>query len=622
MICYLENYIKKLEPPALALAVKKTADDIVKSYISNFSYREHVISLLVGEIQSGKTSHMFGVMSAAADDRFGIFILLTADNNLLQQQTFKRAQRYLSDFCVCNENDYIHFMRNDMKKPVVIVLKKNARILKQWKDNLASAGICAGNPFFIIDDEADAASPNTKVNEQKQSTINKHLSDIKKISSSSIYLQVTATPQALLLQSLRSGWKPAFMYYFQPGSGYIGGNFFFNAETPKQIVLVNNDEPSDLLHDDEFPENKLKEALITHMLTSAHIFYNGGKVCNFLIHPSVKTNEHGKFAEKIGEYLNEISLAEESTRAAFRDSYEQLKQTKKDIASFDILYDAVLTYIREEKIKILTLNSISSFDSNSQYLDGINVIVGGNSLGRGITFPQLQTIYYCRTAKRPQADTMWQHARMFGYDRDPDLLRVYIPHNLFKLFYEINETNNSIIEQIRVGNSPKIIYPTGLSPTRKNVIDRATVKNYFGGVNYFPFAPMARNIEILDEMLKPFTENVYRVSLGLIKSILELTEAHISDWDQQAFIGFINTFIAVNSLAQGRLIVRRERDISKGTGTLLSPNDRKLGDEYPDEVVLTLYKVTGNKGWAGKKLWIPNIKLPGKYVYYTGEEIG
>ena len=200
-----------------------------------------------------------------------------------------------------------------------------------------------------------------------------------------------------------------------------------------------------------------------------------------------------------------------------------------------------MTYIREEKIKILTLNSISSFDSNSQYLDGINVIVGGNSLGRGITFPQLQTIYYCRIAKKPQADTMWQHARMFGYDRDPDLLRVYIPHNLFKLFYKINETNSRIIEQIRAGNKPKIIYPTGLSPTRKNVIDRATVKTYSGGVNYFPFAPMDRNIEMLDEMLRPFTENVYRISLRLIKSILELTEARITDWDQRAFIGFVNT---------------------------------------------------------------------------------
>lgn len=69
----------------------------------------------------------------------------------------------------------------------------------------------------------------------------------------------------------------------------------------------------------------------------------------------------------------------------------------------------------------------------------------------------------------------------------------------------------------------------------------------------------------------------------------------------------------------GKLIVRRERDISKGIGTLLSPNDRKLGDEYKDEVVLTVYKVTGTKGWNGMELWIPNINLPGEYVYYSGE---
>ena len=179
-----------------------------------------------------------------------------------------------------------------------------------------------------------------------------------------------------------------------------------------------------------------------------------------------------------------------------------------------------MTYLREDKINVRTLNSISSYETNSQYLEGINVIVGGNSLGRGITFPQLQTIYYCRTAKKPQADTMWQHARMFGYDRDPGLLRVYIPNNLFKLFYEINETNNSIIGQIKACNSPKIIYPTGLSPTRKNVIDRTTVRTYSGCVNYFPFAPMDKNIETLDKILKPLTESVHRVSLQLIKRIL------------------------------------------------------------------------------------------------------
>ena len=88
--------------------------------------------------------------------------------------------------------------------------------------------------------------------------------------------------------------------------------------------------------------------------------------------------------------------------------------------------------MQEDKINILMLNSIVSYDENTQYETGINVIVGGNSLGRGVTFPQLQTIYYCRVAKSPQADTMWQHARMFGYDRDPELMRVFMPPKLYK----------------------------------------------------------------------------------------------------------------------------------------------------------------------------------------------
>lgn len=37
---------------------------------------------------------------------------------------------------------------------------------------------------------------------------------------------------------------------------------------------------------------------------------------------------------------------------------------------------------------------------------------------------------------------------MFGYDRDPVLLRVFMPPKLFKLFSDINRTNNSIIKQI------------------------------------------------------------------------------------------------------------------------------------------------------------------------------
>lgn len=606
----------------LAKSVTKTAEDIVPQYISKFSFKEHVVSLLVGDVQSGKTSHMFGLICAAADEGFNIFVLLTTDNIILQQQTLTRAKQDLCDFCICDENDFLPFLSNNMRKPVVVVLKKNSRILKQWKNNFSSTHFCAGNPLFIVDDEADAASLNTLVNKNKQSTINKALEEIKNTTSSSIYMQVTGTPQAILLQSVQSGWKPYFVYYFDPGNGYLGGKFFFSDDISPYIIFTDNDEADGLLVDDEFPENGLKTALIMHLISAAHIFLSGGTICNFLIHPSMETKQHSKFAEKIGDYLNEMLIAadEPDTLDAIYNVYLSLKETKADIYEFDKIADFIFEKLRNDEINILVLNSKSSFGENNRYESGINIIVGGNSLGRGVTFPQLQTIYYCRLAKNPQADTMWQHARMFGYDRDAGLMRVFMPPLLYKLFLDINTTNNSIIAQIKKnsGNDIKICYPNRLKPTRKNVLDSKTVGVFSGGVNYFPFYPTNNDVSIIDNMLRTFSEDVHSVSLKFIITILAEISSEKDDWNKEAFIGFIKTILASNPSAQGKLIVRRERDISRGTGTLLSPNDRQLGDKYPSDVVLTLYKVTGTKGWNGEKLWIPNIKLPSDVVYYSG----
>lgn len=626
---YLDAYLQRIKSGGnepLAESIQKTVDDVVPQYISNFSFVDHVVSLLVGDVQSGKTSHMFGLMCAAADESFLNFVLLTTDNILLQQQTLKRAERDLCDFCICGEDDYLKFVENNLRKPAVIVLKKNSSVLRQWKNNFLSTSICAGNPLFIVDDEADAASLNTQVNKNKQSTINKHLEEIKKTTSSSIYMEVTGTPQSILLQTVRSGWKPYFIYYFKPGKGYLGGDFFFPPEPPKQVILTDNDEAADILNDDEFPENGLKKALVTHLVTSGQIMLSEGLVCNFLIHPSMKTQQHDAFASKIGNYLNEIahSYEEEETKDAFEEVYRSLKETKGDMRRFQEIYSYITNQLVEDHVNILTINSLASYENNTQYETGINIIVGGNSLGRGVTFPQLQTIYYCRVAKSPQADTMWQHARMFGYDRDPELMRVFMPPKLFKLFSDINRTNNSIIKQMEKmnnGNEIKIFYPGGLKPTRKNVLDKKSLGIYSGGVNYFPFYPVNDDITAIDEMLEPFQDSEYTVSLKLIVKLLERMDSELEDWDAKAFIGFVNTFLATNPSAQGTLIVRRNRDIGKGTGTMLSPTDRQIGDTYIDEVVLTLYKITGTreKGWDGKQLWIPNIKLPGEYVYYSGD---
>lgn len=632
---FLKNYLEKIRSTGktdLAVSIEKTINTVVPKYIANFSYRDHVTALLTGEVQSGKTAHMFGLICAAADNGFGIFILLTSDINLLARQTFERAFNDLSDFCVCSADDYVSFRKNitqnSVKRPALIILKKNTNELKKWKNNLAETRICLGNPLFISDDEADAASLNTLVNQERQSTINKRLEEIRKTSSSSIYLEVTGTPQAIFLQSSESGHKPYFAYYFHPGSGYIGGNFYFSAEIPQCIKLTGDDELKDIISDDEFPENGLKHAVITHLLSSAHLLLEGKKTSNCIIHPSMKTETHERFAYKTGAYLNDVisSLSDNFVPELFLEEYNDLLSTKPSLRNYNELCRFISDSLKNNQVRVYVLNSKSSDYDSSAYSSGINIIIGGNSIGRGITIPQLQTVYYCRLTKHPQADTMWQHARMFGYDRDSELVRVFMPHKLFKLFREINAANNNIALQLTKGNGNseiKIRYPSELRPTRSQVIDKRRTKFYCGGVNYFPFVPSNTSIKDIDDMLALFEDGDYSASVKFVIKLIEMIDTEPEDWDSRTFAGIAASVAAETSFAQARLIVRRNRDIGKGTGTLLSPSDRELGDAYPDNLVLTMYKITGTKtGWNGKQLWIPNIKLPGRYIYYSGDTDG
>ena len=66
------------------------------------------------------------------------------------------------------------------------------------------------------------------------------------------------------------------------------------------------------------------------------------------------------------------------------------------------------------------------------------------------------------------------------------------------------------------------------------------------------------------------------------------------------------------------LAVRRGREISANTGTLLSPDDRRLATRFDKDAVLILYRLTGDraKGWDGAPFWVPNVKLPGNRVIY------
>lgn len=610
---YLKTYLKTIADRGnvdLAHSIEQTATEIGDRYIQDFNFCEHRIGLLFGNVQSGKTGQMFGTITKATDLGFPAFVLLTTDNIVLQQQTFERVQNDLTGYCICGENDSGLFIQNALMKPVIIVLKKNSRILRLWANVFASTGFMKGNPLFIVDDEADAASLNTLINRNKKSSINKYLDNIKNGASSSIYLQVTGTPQAILLQTQVSGWHPYFTYYFAPGNSYLGGDFFFPKEKPDCITFIEN------------LKTPAHDVVLRHLAVSALVELGGGKVSNCLVHPSVRQASHDIFARDISKELQWCKEhIDDEFKAEFTAVYDGLAPVKYSKASVSDAFGKVKDLLTSNAVKILIMNGKNAISSD-QYSTGANIVIGGNTLGRGVTFPSLHTIYYTRTAKKPQADTMWQHSRMFGYDRDPGLMMVYIDEPLYKLFSDINATNNSLIAQVESGTDHiKVYYPNGLKPTRSNVLDERHVATISGGTNYYPFYPGNNTIAQLDAILAPFAEDepVYQVSLRLMKEIL----LHITSEDDfrvASFISIIEMMLSEKPNAQGILIVRRNRDVAQGTGALLSPNDWALGGQYTASAVLTMYKVTGRKGWGGQELWVPNIKLPSDLIYYDVQE--
>ena len=627
---YLETYTNSLNNPSLAESIKKTAKEVMANVESQFDFSGQLTGLLLGNVQSGKTGQMLGVISDLADKGYRVFILLTTDNVDLQRQTYNRVKDALTTFVVLSESDVVLFNPQNLLKPIVIVLKKNTSVLRKWGNLLASSQLNTGLCLCIFDDEADAASLNTLVNKNRISTINKHLQKIKETASSSLYFEVTATPQSIILQSGISGWKPAFVNYFKPGDAYLGGNFFYSNPTSYCIRFTSENELEEISEEGDVlcPEG-LRKSIMSFLVVCAYKRIKGETNCNFMIHPSIRIAIHNKFTECIQEYLNLLqqSTSDDGFKEQLKEAWTDLQQTKPDLVHYDDIYEQVVDILDNTLICVIPLNSKSFIcrDSNNpDSLDlskGFNIVVGGNTLGRGITFPHLQTVYYCRSSKTPQADTFWQHSRIFGYDREKELVRIFIPQTLHSLFVSLNESNEILIKQIENGiDNIQIIYPAGIRPTRKNVLDNKYLNLIVGGVNMFASNPIPNYTQDVDNIVDAYTNLEYvDVPAEILISILKKTgSAEQTDFDSKKYISCIKALQEKRPTIKCRLIVRVNRDISKGTGTLLSPTDRKLGDKFNDDITLTIYRVNGStdKGWDGMPIWIPNIKFPDGICFY------
>ncbi|ENX0504392.1 DEAD/DEAH box helicase [Neisseria gonorrhoeae] len=624
----LRTYLNQLTPPELADSVKNTVD----GFMEKLSQTEPKIAqnvLLLGNVQSGKTAQVLGVLSALADDGdHKVFLYLTTDSVDLQDQTVKRAKANLKNFIVLSEADDRSFMEvMKAENPILVVIKKNARVLKRWRNLFASQSSLKGYPLVIVDDEADAASLNTNSDKPAKdaSTINKLLNDIKNSCCQSLFIQLTATPQSLLLQHEESDWQPEFIHFFEAGEKYIGGNFVFS-DPPSYIVRFIDSELDDMKDESGEIAEGAKQALLSFLITCAEFALCDKANCNFALHPSYKIQDHQAFSKKIQAFLNDLVQAVnngEDLAGSFKESYLDLQKTKPDIHHFDEIYEKLTALLENKQISTLVVNSETETDFDLE--KGFNIIIGGNVIGRGLTIPKLQTVYYSRTAKKPNADTFWQHSRIFGYDRDKSLLRLYIPFDVYYFFVQLNQANNLIIGQAKnSGGNIQVIYPKNINPTRKNVLKFDSINQIVGGVNYFPLHPNEDNLseinKILPSILKDeIQSDLYQIDIEDLFLVLDKLGRYVpDDWNKEKFIAGVEALKAQRPSFKTYVLIKTGRKLSRATGTMLSEDDRKLGEKYPNDLFLTLYQVVGNKdkGWQGKDFWLPNIKLPHNGLVY------
>lgn len=256
--------------------------------------REDRRGLVMGNVQSGKTSNYSLLISKAADAGFRFIIVLTGTIELLRQQTQGRLDesfvgekseaidgadniigvgKYRSPndlkeklpiSMTSTDTDFRSNQRKALKplnlantkSPIILVVKKNSTALKEiqkWLDGNAEQ--TKQYPILMIDDEADAASVSSKGSEDP-TVINKLIREILNRFDKSAYVGYTATPFANIFidplyntQGMNDLYPSDFMISLAAPENYIGA---------KKIFGGSEDDFSDFLvpivdWDDEFP---------------------------------------------------------------------------------------------------------------------------------------------------------------------------------------------------------------------------------------------------------------------------------------------------------------------------------------------------------------------------------
>lgn len=416
--------------------------------------------IVIGKVQSGKTSNFISVLALAFDNGYDIAIVLGGNTlNLLKQNASRISSAFSVDtekLTVLKTNDnktlinparIKDFIENG-RKVIIVGLKHNMHIdqIAEIFDN----EFLADKSVLIVDDEGDQATLNTRAYQQSISTTYASVLNLKSKLKSHCFLSVTATPQANILIEAFDTLSPDFGELVYPGEGYCGLQEFHGENADRYIKEIPESEPN-LLDGMGVPESVYRAMALFFVGNAIRRSRGDMGTHAMLIHPSQKKFDHRVVEQKIQSILDEWKSKAKTRLAGKNDiSYNSLKNLLKAAYDsfvsdgvichpFDDLENQILDRIKQCS-PVLICNSEENASENAE-LYKTNIFVGGNLVERGITFKGLAVTYITRRARgKSNVDNTEQRARWFGYKaKYLDVCRVFTTRDIKDDFASILE---------------------------------------------------------------------------------------------------------------------------------------------------------------------------------------
>jgi hypothetical protein len=450
--------------------------------------------LVLGYVQSGKTTNFMSVVAKAADVGYRLIIVLTGTTENLRTQTQDRIDDYLikpcdsvwnpltsvdMDFSMTTPADAI--LSNASMRSIAVVKKNPARLrrLHKWIKT-ASATTRKNCPILIIDDEADQAS--IDVGTKRQSTINGLIRDLL-ANPKAAYIAYTATPFANLLidPSVEHDLYPRdFIVDLPRPDNYFGAERIFgqleaesledSVDDGLDVVRLISDLEVDAVRP---PRNKtlleqwapevpdaMDAAIRWFLLATAARRLRAGKVAHssMLIHTSMLAGAHEKTAEAVVDHLDGLraELVNEAVTAfdVFRELWqsESARVTADAFGNQPIAFDDLMPHLvetaRATKVVVDNYQSNDRLEYDKEHPQTA-IVIGGNTLSRGLTLEGLTSSYFVRASSA--YDTLLQMGRWFGYRVGyEDLIRIWMSSELKSWFLMLSIVEAEIREEIQV----------------------------------------------------------------------------------------------------------------------------------------------------------------------------